>query len=74
VDIDFDMDMSTLDLTGVELEAPVDIDWGDLEGDDGAENVDDKIDWDAVDIVSEVQVNWFTNISVIFFEHDIHQH
>ena len=55
VEIDFDLDFSApVDLTGVELEAPVDIDWGDLEA---GEDVDDvKIDWDAVDVVSEVQV------------------
>ncbi len=55
VEIDFDLDFSApVDLSGVELEAPVDIDWGDLEG---GEDVDDvKIDWDAVDVVSEVQV------------------
>ena len=58
VEIDFDLDMSTLDLTGVELEAPVDIDWGDLEDAGGDENVGDSIDWDAVDIVSEVQVHY----------------
>ena len=43
------------DLTNVELEAPVEIDWGDLE----VVNNDDsdvKIDWDAVDVVPDVQV------------------
>ena len=50
VEIDFDF----TDLSGIELEAPVDIDWGDLEGGDADEV---KIDWDAVDVVSEVQVS-----------------
>ena len=53
VEIDFDLDM--VDLSNVELDAPVEIDWGDLEvvNDDDA---DVKIDWDAVDVVPEVQV------------------
>ena len=52
-EIDFDLDM--VDLTNVELEAPVEIDWGDLEvvNDDDS---DVKIDWDAVDVVPDVQV------------------
>ena len=53
-EIDFDLDHDH-DLTNVELEAPVEIDWGDLEvvNDDDA---DVKIDWDAVDVVPDVQV------------------
>lgn len=55
VEIDFELDFSApVDLSGVELEAPVDIDWGDLEAVEDVEDV--KIDWDAVDVVSEVQV------------------
>ena len=53
VEIDFDLDFSApVDLSGVELEAPVEIDWGELEDED----VETKIDWDAVDTVAEVQV------------------
>ena len=60
VEIDFDVDL--VDLSGVELEAPVDIDWGDLEVVNDDDDADVKIDWDAVDIVPEVQVNLLTVI------------
>jgi hypothetical protein len=43
-------------LSNVKLEAPVEIDWGDLEVVDDETTDDVKIDWDAVDVVAEVQV------------------
>jgi hypothetical protein len=45
-----------VDLSNVKLEAPVEIDWGDLEVVDDETTDDVKIDWDAVDVVAEVQV------------------
>lgn len=56
VEIDFDIDFSApVDLSGVELEAPVDIDWGEMDGGDGGE-VGTDIDWDAVGISCDVQI------------------
>ncbi len=43
-------------MSNVKLEAPVEIDWGDLEVVDDETTDDVKIDWDAVDVVAEVQV------------------
>ena len=67
VEIDFELDFSApVDLSGVELEAPVEIDWGDLEvvGDDEVNgNVAEDIDWDLVNVVSEVKVIYFRMVS-----------
>jgi hypothetical protein len=61
-EIDFDFDMSAdIDLSQVQLEAPIDIDWGDLnEGIDVSE--DPVIDWDAVECVVQVSlINFIRN-------------
>lgn len=54
-EIDFDFDLSAdIDLSQVQLEAPIEIDWGNLnEATDGRD--DPVIDWDAVECAVEVR-------------------
>jgi len=56
-EIDFDFDMSAdIDLSNVQLEAPIEIDWGDLN--EVPSVIDDPlIDWDSVDC--EIKVSFF---------------
>ncbi len=58
-EIDFDFDMSAdIDLSQVQLEAPIEIDWGSLnEAADGSD--DTVIDWDSVECVVQVSKSEF---------------